>query len=319
MNSEDKVLRYKKPIDEALGNLLELINDKNITDINVNSNSNVYIDTQDKGLIPAGFDCSNEMVIDLLKVVADMNGVIVNRANTAVKGTIDFYKARVQGIIPPNVKNGIVSIRIPRTLGFSLDDFVEAKSMTPQVCDYIKTKIKEGSTILVAGSTGSGKTALLDAILKEYENTHKHIVIIEDTEELVCKAPNKSAIEYDEVFTCQRAVKAALRLNPDILGIGEIRGKEALDAVKAFNSGHIGFASIHSNNAPSALDKLNRFMCEAEQSDYREDVAEGIDIVIQTKRIQLTETSRRRIVSEVIEVDSYKNSKWCYNQIYKFL
>jgi type IV secretion system protein VirB11 len=151
---------------------------------------------------------------------------------------------------------------------FTLDDYVAAGTMTSDQASALRAAVAARKNILVAGGTSTGKTTLTNALLAEVAKTSDRVVLIEDTRELQCKAPNLVALRTkDGVATLSDLVRSSLRLRPDRIPIGEVRGPEALDLLKAWGTGHPGgIGTIHAGTALGALRRLEQLRRRARGS-----------------------------------------------------
>jgi type IV secretion system protein VirB11 len=153
--------------------------------------------------------------------------------------------------------------------------------MTPAQAGYLRCAVAERQNILVAGATSSGKTTLVNALLAEVAKTSDRVVLIEDTRELQCRAPNLVALRTrDGVASLSDLVRSSLRLRPDRIPIGEVRGAEALDLLKAWGTGHPGgIGTIHAGSAIGALRRLEQLVQEAVVTVPRALIAETINVI----------------------------------------
>jgi type IV secretion system protein VirB11 len=164
---------------------------------------------------------------------------------------------------------------------FTLDDYVAAGIMNSDQAGALKGAVEARKNILVAGGTSSGKTTLTNALLAEVAKTSDRVVLIEDTRELQCKAPNLVALRTkDGVISLSDLVRSSLRLRPDRIPIGEVRGAEALDLLKAWGTGHPGgIGTIHAGAALGALRRLEQLIQEAVLTVPRALIAETINVI----------------------------------------
>jgi type IV secretion system protein VirB11 len=188
---------------------------------------------------------------------------------------------RFEGLLPPVVAAPAFAIRKPAIAVFTLDDYVAASIMTLDQAEALRRSVANRSNILVAGGTSTGKTTLTNALLAEVAKTSDRVVLIEDTRELQCKAPNLVALRTkDGVISLSDLVRSSLRLRPDRIPIGEVRGAEALDLLKAWGTGHPGgIGTIHAGTALGALRRLEQLIQEAVVTVPRALIAETINIV----------------------------------------
>lgn len=173
------------------------------------------------------------------------------------------------------------AIRKPAVAVFTLQDYVATAIMSADQAAILRQAVAERRNILVAGGTSTGKTTLTNALLAEVAKTEDRVVLIEDTRELQCAAPNLVAMRTkDGVATLSELVRSSLRLRPDRIPIGEVRGAEALDLLKAWGTGHPGgIGTIHAGTALGALRRLEQLIQEAVVTVPRALIAETVDLV----------------------------------------
>src|SRR5690606_11493157 len=190
--------------------------------------------------------------------------------------------------------------RKPAVAVFSLDDYVTADIMTGAQADILRRAVVDRKNILVAGGTSTGKTTLTNALLAEVAQTSDRVVLIEDTRELQCASPNLVALRTkDGVATLSDLVRSALRLRPDRIPIGEVRGAEALDLLKAWGTGHPGgIGTIHAGTAIGTLRRMEQLIQEVVVTVPRALIAETINIIA-----VLVKTSTGRRLAELTRVD----------------
>ena len=188
---------------------------------------------------------------------------------------------RFEGLLPPVVAAPAFAIRKPAVAIFTLDDYVAAGIMLPEQATVLRLAVEKRRNILVAGGTSTGKTTLVNALLAEVAKTADRVVLIEDTRELQCQAPNLVALRTkDGVASLSDLVRSSLRLRPDRIPIGEVRGAEALDLLKAWGTGHPGgIGTIHAGSAIGALRRLEQLIQEAVVTVPRALIAETINVI----------------------------------------
>ena len=188
---------------------------------------------------------------------------------------------RFEGLIPPVVAAPAFAIRKPAVAVFTLDDYVAANIITTRQAAFLRDFIVNRRNILVAGGTSTGKTTLVNALLAEVAKTSDRVVLIEDTRELQCRARNLVALRTkDGVASLSDLVRSSLRLRPDRIPIGEVRGAEALDLLKAWGTGHPGgIGTIHAGSALGALRRLEQLVQEAVVTVPRALIAETINVI----------------------------------------
>ncbi len=188
---------------------------------------------------------------------------------------------RFEGLLPPVVAAPSFAIRKPAVAVFTLADYVSAGIMDAWQAEALGAAVAERKNILVAGGTSTGKTTLTNALLAEISSSPDRVVLIEDTRELQCAAPNLVSLRTkDGVATLSDLVRSALRLRPDRIPIGEVRGAEALDLLKAWGTGHPGgIGTIHAGSALGTLRRLEQLIQESVVTVPRALIAETIDVI----------------------------------------
>jgi type IV secretion system protein VirB11 len=188
---------------------------------------------------------------------------------------------RFEGVLPPVATAPCFSIRKPAAKIYSLLDYVSDGIMDADAARLLSLAVVERKNILVAGGTSSGKTTLANALLAEVGHLDERVILIEDTRELQCGAPDTVALRTRSgAVSMADLVRSTLRLRPDRIIVGEVRGKEALDMLKAWNTGHPGgIATVHANSAVSALYRLESLVQETVVTVPRRLIAEAIDMI----------------------------------------
>jgi type IV secretion system protein TrbB len=217
----------------------------------------------------------------IVRLVAHHVGTEVHAGSPRVSAELPETGERFEGVLPPVVAAPAFAIRKPAVAVFTLDDYVTKGVMSAGQAAALKTAVQERKNILVAGSTSSGKTTLSNALLAEVAKTADRVVLIEDTRELQCKAPNLVALRTkDGVISLSELVRSSLRLRPDRIPIGEVRGPEALDLLKAWGTGHPGgIGTTHAGTALGALRRLEQLIQEAVVTVPRALIAETINVI----------------------------------------
>jgi type IV secretion system protein TrbB len=185
-----------------------------------------------------------------------------------------------------------LAIRRPAVAVFTLGDYVRAGIMSDPQAQLLRAAVLERKNILVAGGTSTGKTTLVNALVAEVAKTGDRVVLIEDTRELQCAAPNLVALRTkDGAASLFDLVRSALRLRPDRIPIGEVRGAEALDLLKAWGAGHPGGVdTLHAGSAIGALRRLEQLIQEAVVTGPRALIAETTDLSTQNRNVPCLRT-----------------------------
>ena len=266
----------------ALGaSIARLLEDPGVVEVMLNPDGRIWVDRLSQGLADTGERLSAADGERIVRLVAHHVGAEVHARNPRVSAELPETGERFEGLLPPVVAAPAFAIRKPAVAVFTLDDYVTAGIMTDHQADVLRGSVAARANILVAGGTSTGKTTLTNALLAEVAKTSDRVVIIEDTRELQCAAPNLVALRTkDGVATLSDLVRSSLRLRPDRIPVGEVRGAEALDLLKAWGTGHPGgVGTIHAGSAIGALRRLEQLIQEAVITVPRALIAETIDLV----------------------------------------
>jgi type IV secretion system protein TrbB len=266
----------------ALGPAIaRFLEDASVVEVMLNPDGRLWIDRLSEGLADTGEHMSPADGERIVRLVAHHVGAEVHAASPRVSAELPGTGERFEGLLPPVVMAATFAIRKPAVAVFTLDDYVAAGIMTAGQAERLRQAVAARSNILVAGGTSTGKTTLTNALLAEVAKTSDRVVIIEDTRELQCAAQNLVAMRTkDGVATLSDLVRSSLRLRPDRIPIGEVRGAEALDLLKAWGTGHPGgVGTIHAGSAIGALRRLEQLIQEAVVTVPRALIAETIDLV----------------------------------------
>ena len=266
----------------ALGpTIASYLEDPAIAEVMLNPDGRLWIDRLAGGLENTGFRITAADAERIVRLVAHHVGVEVHTGSPRVSAELPESGERFEGLIPPVAAAPCFAIRRPAVAVFTLDDYVAAGIMTDAQAALLKSAVGDRKNILVAGGTSTGKTTLVNAILAEVAKTGDRVVLIEDTRELQCAAPNLVALRTKEgAASLSDLVRSALRLRPDRIPIGEVRGAEALDLLKAWGTGHPGgVGTLHAGSAIGALRRLEQLIQEAVVTVPRALIAETIDLI----------------------------------------
>ena len=257
------------------------LEDPTIIEVMLNPDGRLWIDRLAGGLADTGERLSAADGERIVRLVAHHVGEEVHPASPRVSAELPGTGERFEGLIPPVVAAPAFAIRKPAVAIFTLRDYASTGIMTEQQADMLRHGVRERRNVLVAGGTSTGKTTLVNALLAEVADTGDRVVLIEDTRELQCKAPNLVALRTkDGVASLSDLVRSSLRLRPDRIPIGEVRGCEALDLLKAWGTGHPGgVGTIHAGSALGALRRLEQLIQEAVVTVPRPLIAETIDLI----------------------------------------
>lgn len=291
---------------QAMGPVIaKALADKWVVEVYVNPDGRIWIDRIGKGRSDTGERLAPADADRILRLLADHVGEVVTRDQPRISASLPETGERFQGQFMPLVINPTFAIRKRPEVVFTLDDYVAEGTMTPAMAAVLRQAAESRQNLLIAGGTGSGKTTLANALLAEPAFSADRVVLIEDTAELQCAAPDRIEMltkRTEPAVTMTDLVRDTLRLRPDRIIIGEVRDGSALDLLKAWNTGHPGgLATIHANSAAEALTRLEDLIGEVTQRVPHRAIAQAINVVVFIER---TATGRLvRDVSRVVGLD----------------
>ena len=258
------------------------LDDPNVTEIMLNPDGRLWLDKVGLGR----FDTKNRLEPDkaerVVRLVASHIHQDVTASTPIVSAELPGNGERFEGVIPPVVTAPCFSIRKSAVSVFSLEDYVAAGTMSFTQSEALRYAVKSRQNVLIVGGTSSGKTTLANALLAEVSGTGDRVLILEDTRELQCKAEDTVALRtHGQSVRLADLVRSTLRLRPDRIIVGEVRGPEALDMLKAWNTGHPGgIATVHANSAKAGLSRIEQLILEGVQTVPRALIAEAIDVIV---------------------------------------
>jgi type IV secretion system protein TrbB len=285
----------------ALGPAIALwLDDPAVIEVMLNPDGKLWIDRLGEGVSETGDTMAAADGERIIRLVAHHVGVEVHSGAPRVSAELPESGERFEGLIPPVVAAPSFAIRKPAVAVFTLADYVAAGIMSAGQAETLRAAVASRQNILVAGGTSTGKTTLTNALLAEVAKTGDRVVLIEDTRELQCTAPNLVALRTkDGVATLSDLVRSALRLRPDRIPIGEVRGAEALDLLKAWGTGHPGgVGTIHAGSAIGTLRRMEQLIQEAVVTVPRALIAETINIIA----VLVRDGAGRRL-AEIVRVE----------------
>ncbi|MFY9953861.1 P-type conjugative transfer ATPase TrbB [Bradyrhizobium sp.] len=280
--NQEATSRGVRMLRTALGPAIALwLEDASVVEVMLNPDGRLWIDRLAGGLVDTGERLSPDDGERIVRLVAHHVGAEVHPGSPRVSAELPGTGERFEGLLPPVVAAPAFAIRKPAVAVFTLDDYVAAGIMSVAQAETLRAAVADRQNILVAGGTSTGKTTLTNALLAEVAKTADRVVLIEDTRELQCKAPNLVALRTkDGVASLSDLVRSSLRLRPDRIPIGEVRGAEALDLLKAWGTGHPGgVGTIHAGSALGALRRMEQLIQEAVVTVPRALIAETIQFI----------------------------------------
>jgi type IV secretion system protein VirB11 len=246
----------------------------------------------------------------VVRNVAGIHGKELTRHSPTIECEFPLDGSRFAGQIPPVVPEAVFAIRKKAISVFTLGDYVQGGIMTPAQCDRIRAAVTNRSNILVSGGTGSGKTTLVNAILNHLVGLEPltRVVIIEDTGEIQCAAENHIQYHTSMEVSMTQLLRATLRMRPDRIIVGEVRGPEALDLLMAWNTGHEGgVATLHANSARAGLSRLAMLISMHPDSPRPIEplIGEAVQLIVHIAR-----TPGGRRVEQILEVSGFENGQY---------
>ncbi|MCP5399176.1 MAG: P-type conjugative transfer ATPase TrbB [Sphingomonas sp.] len=252
-----------------------------VIEVMLNPDGRLWVDRLGEGLATTDSLMNAADGERIIRLVAHHVGAEVHAGAPRVSAELPEGGERFEGLLPPVVAAPSFAIRKPAVAVFTLTDYVASGIMADWQAELLAASVVARKNILVAGGTSTGKTTLTNALLAEVACGSDRVVLIEDTRELQCAAPNLVSLRTkDGVASLSDLVRSALRLRPDRIPIGEVRGAEALDLLKAWGTGHPGgIGTIHAGTALGTLRRLEQLIQESVVTVPRALIAETIDII----------------------------------------
>jgi P-type conjugative transfer ATPase TrbB len=300
--------RLINKLQNALGDqLCVALDDPTVVEIMLNPDGKLFIERLGHGISAAG-DMPRASAETIIGSVAHVLNSEVDDERPIVSGELPIGGHRFEGLLPPVVTGPSFTIRRRASQLIPLDDYVAGKIMTVSQASIIRNAVASKLNIVVAGGTGSGKTTLTNAIIAEIVAyaPDDRLVILEDTAEIQCAAENAVCLHTSDTVDMSRLLKSTMRLRPDRIIVGEVRDGAALTLLKAWNTGHPGgIATIHSNTARSALQRLEQLTAEASQQPMQAVIGDAVDLIISIER-----TPKGRRITEILHVSRYTGGQY---------
>lgn len=307
-----------------LGILQELLFDTEITEIMVNGTTPIFVEKQGKiEQLNLKFDTPEKLEQVIQQIVSEVNRV-VNEASPIVDARLKDG-SRVSVVLAPVAINGpILTIRRFPEKKMNMEKLLSLDVLSEEVADFLEKHVRAGSNLLVSGGTGSGKTTFLN-VLSEYIPNHERVISIEDSAELMLDhIPNMVRLETRNAnvegcreITIRDLLKASLRMRPDRIIVGEVRGKEAIDMLQSMNLGHNAMTTIHANSVRDVIIRLETMVLmemEIPLSAVKRQIASGFDLMVHLGRLR--DGSRKLL--EIAEPVLTKEGEIQMNILYHF-
>lgn len=300
--------RLVRKLREALGSTIcNTLDDALVVEIMLNPDGQLFVERIGEPITQAG-RLAPHAAETIIGTVAHALGTEVNLNRPIISGELPIGGHRFEGLLSPVVAAPMFTIRKRATRLFPLDSYVSDKIMTEYQASVIRNAVENRMNIIVSGGTGTGKTTLTNAVIGEIVclTPDHRLVILEDTAEIQCAAENAVALHTTDAVDMSRLLKSTMRLRPDRIIVGEVRDGAALTLLKAWNTGHPGgIATIHANNALSALTRLEQLTAEVSSNPMPEIIGEAVDMVISIER-----TPKGRRVRELLVVEGFRDGRY---------
>jgi len=303
--------RARLKLERDMGaDLLAALHDPKTVEIMLNADGKLWQERLGEGMRCIG-SLRPAQAQAIIETIAGYHDKEVTRSNPILEGELPIDGSRFAGQLPPVVSAPTFAIRKKAVAIFSLDEYVERQIMTATQRQAIVAAVAAHRNILVIGGTGSGKTTLVNAIIGEMvkQAPTERVVIIEDTGEIQCAAQNYVQYHTSIAVSMTDLLKVTLRMRPDRILVGEVRGQEALDLLDAWNTGHPGgVATLHANSAIEGLTRLKSLVSRnsSAPADIEPLIGEAVHVVVHIAR---TEDGSRRIQS-ILEVKGFKDGQY---------
>lgn len=303
---ERTITKIKRELGDEI---LSLLSDDSVIEIMLNSDSKLWVERLGE---PMAF-VDNFSPIRAQSIIGSVAAFLDTKANAdkpILECELPVDGSRFEALLPPLVAHPTFTIRKKAIKIFTLQDYFDSQIITEHQLQTLQSAIHERKNILVVGGTGSGKTTFCNAIIDSISKLtpDDRIIIIEDTAELQCSSKNKAILRSNENITMLSLLKATMRLRPDRIIVGEVRGGEALSLLKAWNTGHPGgIATVHANSALAGLTRIEQLIAEVSNNPQPAVIAEAINLIVFIQK-----TPKGRIVKEIMSVEGYDLSKNIY-------
>ena len=326
MNDRERIARRVFARLRGLGILDELLADESVTEIMVNGAKHIFVERAGKIYRVSRTFESEEELYNIIQRIVGKAGKEVNPANPIVDTRLPDG-SRVNVVVPPISRSGAtVTIRKFSRNPMTVEKLLEYGSITPDAARFLEKLVKARYNIFISGGTGSGKTTFLNA-MSNFIPADERIITIEDSAELqIHKLSNLISLETRNAnssgkgeVTIRELIRSALRMRPDRIIVGEVRGEEALDMLQAMNTGHDGSLSTgHANSTRDMLSRLETMVLQGNAGlplmAIRQQIASALDVIIHLSRLR--DKSRRTM--EITEVLGCENGEIQLNPLFRF-
>jgi type IV secretion system protein VirB11 len=277
--------------------------DPEVVEIMLNPDGRLWVERLGQDMEPAAAMAPEQSRL-IISLVASGLETVVTTENPIVEGELPLDGSRFEGLLPPVVSSPSFTIRKKASLVFSLEDYASAGILAPALLPVLRQAIVNRQNILVVGGTGSGKTTLVNALIRQISEDcpEDRLLILEDTMELQSTSPNTVFFRTSDFVDMRRLVKVTMRYRPTRIILGEVRDGAALDLLKAWNTGHPGgIATVHANSAAEGLDRMEELVAEATSAPKQRLISKTVGLIIFIER-----APGGRRVSELLKITGFE-------------
>ena len=308
---EEQARRLAETMKRQLGAFCGLLAEPDLVELMLNADGTIWADRLGQGMSPAG-SLPAASAESFIGTVASTLRSTVTRDNPILECELPaeppFDGSRFEALIPPIVTAPVFTVRRKASAVFPLAEYERQGIMSARQRAAIEAAVAQRRNILVVG--GTGKTTLTNAIIDHMVQAapQHRLVIIEDTSELQCTARNAVMMRSTDTVDMQRLLKATMRLRPDRIIVGEVRGGEALSLLKAWNTGHPGgVCTVHANHARAGLQRVEQLIAEVSQTPMRPLIAEAVNLIVS---IVKTDSPPGRRIDEAVAVTGFRDDAY---------
>lgn len=295
---------------DSLGACGVLLDDPQVVELMANDDGRVWIERAGQSrCVMTEYTLSVTQRMNILRVLAGRMELVCNALTPRLSTILPETGERFQGFVPPIVAAPGFAIRRPALRVFLLEDYVQDGIMTEAQAQTLRAVVEGHRTVLIGGSTGSGKSTLVNALLAVMAAMEERIVTLEDTPELQCPAPNTLRLyTRPGIATMQDLVQDTLRVRPDRIIMGEVRGIEAVDLLEALGTGHPGgLCTVHAGSAAGVLSRLVQLVRRAQ---IPEEVARDMVGAVRPVIAYIERTPTGRILKDLVAIEGYANGAY---------
>lgn len=288
-----------------MGPVYDLLLKDDINDVMINPDGRVWVESA-TGMMCTGHHISAEKRILIIQSMAHLCGRVVTEAQPVCTGILPETHARFMAVIPPACQPNI-TLRLPPKQVLTLQHYIDTYSMSVEQARLLQGAVLGHQNVIIAGSTGSGKTSMCNVLLGLLDRSDERIIIIEDAGEIQSQNPNRVEIETDDKWLKPKdALKSTLRMRPDRIIMGELLdGETALQLLMAWNTGHRGgLTTLHADSAQLAIYRFEQLLEMVTQNISRALIAQAVDVIVFMERGPLFGGKKTRRVVDVATLNS---------------